>query len=65
MKISELIEKLQESLKEHGDKRVCFYNMYDGGFEDVDIVTPEYPWKAGQIGVDDKEAGVAFIGLRN
>ena len=65
MKISKLIEKLQKSLEEHGDKDVYFQNLHDGGYEAVGEVIPEYPWKNGQIGVEDKEAGVDFIGLRN
>lgn len=46
-------------------KYVYFQNLYDGGYEAVGEVVPEYPWKAGQMGVDDKEAGVDFIGLKN
>ena len=65
MKTSELIKKLQDSLKEHGDKDVCLYEPHEGVYDDIKSVVPEYPWKSGELFVDDKEAGVAFIGLSN
>ena len=65
MKTSELIKKLQDSLKEHGDKDVGFYDSYEGSYFDIKSVVPEYPWKSGELFVDDKEAGVAFISLSN
>ena len=64
MKTSQLIKELQDSLMQHGDVDVCFPDFADGGHIDIDYIVPEYPWKAGQIGVDDKEAGVAFISLK-
>jgi hypothetical protein len=65
MKTSQLIKELQDSLMQHGDVDVRFPDFGDtGGHIDVDYVVPEYPWKAGQIGVEDKEAGVAFISLK-
>ena len=64
MKTSQLIKELQDSLMKHGDVDVCFPDFADGGHIDIDHVVPEYPWKAGHIGVEDKEAGVAFITLK-
>jgi len=63
MKISELIKKLQEQIKQHGDVDVCYRDTMEGGYCNIDYVAPEYPWKAGQPFVDDEEAGVAFISL--
>jgi hypothetical protein len=62
MKISQLIQKLQNSLNQHGDLDVYFENMYDGGYEDVEEVVPVYPWKV--YGSEDKEAEVSFIGIK-
>lgn len=65
MKTSQLIQKLQNSLAQHGDVEVRFPDFGDdGGHIDIDYVVPEYPWKVGNIGVEDKEAGVAFISLK-
>lgn len=63
MKISELIEKLQEEMKQHGDVEVCCRDSSDGGYKGIDEINPQYPWKAGQPFVEDKEAGVIFISL--
>lgn len=63
MRTSELIQKLQNSLNQHGDLDVYFKNMYDGGYVDVEEVVPVYPWKA--YGIEDKEAEVSFIGIRD
>ena len=65
MKTSQLIKELQDSLMKHGDVEVRFPDFGDdGGHIDIDYVVPEYPWKVGHIGVEDKEAGVAFISLK-
>ena len=64
MRTSQLIKALQDLLAQHGDVNVRFVNMYDGGYEDVEEVVPEYAWKAGQMGVEDREAGVVFISLK-
>jgi len=41
MKASELIEKLQEIQKEHGDLRVVCVNLEDPPSDDIDSVTVE------------------------
>jgi hypothetical protein len=65
MKTSQLIKALQDSLIQNGDVDVCFPDFGDdGGHIDIDHVVPEYAWKAGHIGVEDREAGVAFISLK-
>ena len=64
MKTSQLIKELQDSLMKHGDVDVRFINLADGDHEEIDYVVPEYAWKAGQMGVEDREAGVAFISLK-
>jgi hypothetical protein len=64
MKTSQLIKALQDSLIQNGDVDVCFPDFADGGYVDIDRVVPEYAWKAGHIGVEDREAGVAFISLK-
>ena len=64
MKTSQLIKELQDSLMKHGDVDVYFPDFGDdGGHINIDYVVPEYPWKEENIGVEDKEAGVAFISL--
>jgi len=66
MKTSQLIEKLQKAMAEHGDLNVCFKDFTDGGYVDIvhiETVSPAYPWKAGQYGVDDLDAGPVFIQL--
>jgi hypothetical protein len=65
MKITQLIQKLQEARTSYGDIEVCFPDYGDhGGYVDVEAVVPEYPWKVGALGVEDKEAGVSFICLK-
>lgn len=63
MKTSQLIEKLQKAMADHGDLDVCFQDFADGGYVDVESVSPSYPWKAGQYGVDDLDADPVFIQL--
>ena len=64
MKISELIEDLQRAMAEHGNADVCFPNFGDdSGHVTIERVTPVYPWKVGQMFVEDKEAGVSFFSL--
>ncbi len=58
MKISELIEDLQRAMAEHGNA-----DVYDSDQVLIERVTPVYPWKAGQMFVEDKEAGVSFFSL--
>lgn len=43
MKASQLIAKLQELQKQHGDLDVCCYDKSEGGIEDIDRIQPEYP----------------------
>jgi hypothetical protein len=56
MKITRLIEKLQEAKANHGDVDVCFPDMAEGGHINIDSVVPKYPWKAGQMCAEDKDA---------
>lgn len=58
MKISELIEDLQRAMAEHGNA-----DVYDSDQVLIERVTPVYPWKVGQMFVEDKEAGVTFYSL--
>jgi hypothetical protein len=52
-------------MAQHGDVDVCFPDMEDGLPTDIEGVVPGYNWKDGQMGVDDKEAGVTFIILEH
>ena len=58
MKISELIEVLQRAMAEHGNADVYYSDQVP-----IERVTPVYPWKAGEMFVEDKEAGVLFFSL--
>ena len=58
MKISELIEDLQRAMAEHGNA-----DVHDSDQVLIERVTPVYPWKVGQMFVEDKEAGVSFFSL--
>lgn len=65
MKITQLIQKLQEARTSYGDIEVCFPDFGDyGGYVDVESVVPEYPWKDADMLVEDKEDGIAFVCLK-
>ena len=57
MSITELIEKLEKIKAEHGDLKVYYKDIADGGSELVNSVTPQWPYKEEgglvQFGVDD------------
>lgn len=57
MKASQVIARLQELQKQHGDLDVCCYDKLEGGFEDIDRIQPEHPMLyidgAPQWGKDD------------
>ena len=64
MKTSQLIEKLQKAMAEHGDLDVCFPDFADGGYVDVESVSPSYPWKEHLSSlVTDLDADPVFIQL--
>lgn len=61
MKVAQLIKQLQDAQDKYGNLDVCFTDMGDGGYVEIGKVSPSYPWKAEQLGVEDKEADPAFI----
>lgn len=61
MKTTEIIKKLQNSLRIHGDLDVCYKDLHEKGYADIREVVPVYPWKA--YGIEDKAARVAFMGI--
>lgn len=54
MKISELVSKLEELKAEHGNLEVAYRDTYEGGFYNIDSVSPSYSYKIGEWGVEDK-----------
>jgi hypothetical protein len=55
MKTSELIKQLQKAMAEHGDIDVCFRDTTKGA-RNVGNVSTAYPWKAGQMLVDEADS---------
>jgi hypothetical protein len=59
MTITELIEKLEKIKAEHGDLKVYYKDIAEGGSEPVNSVAPEWSYKVVdgvmQWGVDDKD----------
>ena len=47
MKISELVNKLEELKAMHGDIKVTYYDNYEGGACNIDRIVLSYPIKEG------------------
>lgn len=64
MKSSTLIKRLQDLVNRYGDLDVAYPDNCEGGYTQIDYINVEYPYKAGQFGVEDKDADPIFFSLK-